>query len=970
MQSGNIYKASYTASIGIYLLLEDNVMATPVGSLAAITGAKMFYYDSTAHIVYYWASDGANPSTHTMEIGARYDVVSCDDRSNITFNGLQIDGAGGQYGRGFGLKPTWNTPSNITLQNMKITNNYYTGVWMSYATNFTPISNFKIYSSDIDHNGVFGLRIEGQSSSYRSTGFRLDGSHVYNNGLDHTSIGQIGVWLNHLSAPIITGSTLNDNQGFLDWSDNLYTGDTINALVEKNTFYNGYKSNAHFDVNSNGFIFRYNITYGAGWNGVWVEEHLRANGVSYIYNNTSYGNMHGFVFGPGSTITTVSGVVIRNNVFAYNTRASDDLNNTASDNDVDYNIYYTDGSAQGQFRYNNAFVDFATWKTDTGWDSHSTFVEPSFLNRSSSDFHLTSSSPAINAGTDLSLTSDFAGTIVPQGSAPDDGVYEFILPSAPSALAQYKTDGTTAISSGAYTNEGTIILKFNMSSSNSSDSLTPQIEIQPNGTAFTNSVTNTGSAVAFTGTAVTGSVTVTGLTSGTSYHWQARINNSAGNGSWVSMGGSPDFRVDTTAPTAGSLSSPTGFSKEDTKPTLVFKKSSDSGSGLSSYSVSLDSGKNRSLSTSGIPTSGNGSADYVWKDDNSVKIEFINENDSDSSNDEIHVYFKDLNNTELTEGKHTWTVTTYDAQSNSTSQSADFYIDKTSPAISELAVANVSIVNSGGIYNISILNRTPSFSGLAVDSYQGSIKTNSNNSTDTFDKVSSGPQTLTLTLKRQKDDKTYADYLTQDYSLSNIQDSSNDKKSSRFYITVPFPLIDGHYQSTIALKDSAGNTYTQPVFYLSINNNLPAPLQSLFNGNLETKITEQKTVPAQTEEEKQAVKQNGYTVKIKVVDTTNRPVPGAKVTIHSKVQETTTDKNGIAQFSNVESGQHKINIAYANYQGEQTVNLTGDVKEFDLNIQVKQTNAFLNPQVISVIGIMAFIILITVVLLIKAKKKV
>jgi hypothetical protein len=98
-------------------------------------------------------------------------------------------------------------------------------------------------------------------------------------------------------------------------------------------------------------------------------------------------------------------------------------------------------------------------------------------------------------------------------------------------------------------------------------------------------------------------------------------------------------------------------------------------------------------------------------------------------------------------------------------------------------------------------------------------------------------------------------------------------------------------------------------------------------------------------------------------------VAGAKVTIHSKVQETTTDKNGIARFPNVEPGDHKVLIAYDGYKGEQAINLTGDVKEFSFNIQVKQQNAFLNPQVVGVIGILFVVIGVMAFMLIKAKRK-
>ncbi|MEK6645838.1 MAG: hypothetical protein AABY84_04090, partial [Candidatus Firestonebacteria bacterium] len=107
-------------------------------------------------------------------------------------------------------------------------------------------------------------------------------------------------------------------------------------------------------------------------------------------------------------------------------------------------------------------------------------------------------------------------------------------PNIPTNLAQYKSDGTTLISTGVWTNESTVVLKMTMTSPLSSDTLTPQIEILPIGTGFTGTQNYSGSFVAYSGSGVTGTVTVTGLTSGTQYHWQARVSGTNGVGPWQS----------------------------------------------------------------------------------------------------------------------------------------------------------------------------------------------------------------------------------------------------------------------------------------------------------------------------------------------------------------------------------------------------------------------------------------------------
>jgi hypothetical protein len=108
---------------------------------------------------------------------------------------------------------------------------------------------------------------------------------------------------------------------------------------------------------------------------------------------------------------------------------------------------------------------------------------------------------------------------------------------------QYDSDHTTLISTGGTTNNGVatnIFFDMSMSSVNTTDTLTPKIEIRPIGTAFTGVATHAGSAVPFSGTPVTGSVAVTGLQAGGAYHWQAWITNSSGDSGKVSYGGNAD----------------------------------------------------------------------------------------------------------------------------------------------------------------------------------------------------------------------------------------------------------------------------------------------------------------------------------------------------------------------------------------------------------------------------------------------
>lgn len=138
-------------------------------------------------------------------------------------------------------------------------------------------------------------------------------------------------------------------------------------------------------------------------------------------------------------------------------------------------------------------------------------------------------------------------------------------PNAPSSLVQKKVTGGTVLNTGDWTNETQVTFTATASDPDTSDTLYLCVEKKALGVSFssTNGGDLCGSGVAYTGTPVTVSVTITGITDATQYHWQAQVHDAAtAYSTWVSYGGNAesasDFGVDTTAPTTGAVNDGTG----------------------------------------------------------------------------------------------------------------------------------------------------------------------------------------------------------------------------------------------------------------------------------------------------------------------------------------------------------------------------------------------------------------------------
>ena len=605
------------------------VMST---SRAALTSPGQWYWTGSTLSVY----ATSNPSGH-VDAGQRASAIDTNGMNYITITGLTLEEANTIYsGSGAGFY-AHGAPNTIQVNGCTIINNAGAGIIIGGTSQSITVSN-----STLSYNGGEGI----YGNNVNNTNQVIDNNTITYNGWNAASGGGDGSGIeSHIETGQIYGNIISYNglagpagqqhgiylmyqqNGAAQVYDNEFIGSTDGDGIKARggaTIYDNYISGNNDGVEVGGNA-PYDATYSIydnlilnGLNTGIYEDSMGTNNLYLsIYNNTLY-----YPGGSGNQAIeledNITSLDIRNNLISIGNGSGHifwikvALTNTVK---IDDNLYYDQTVDSTPFESVSTKMNLTSWQA-LGYDKHSLTTNPMFVSPGT-NFALTSSSPAINAGANVGLTADYAGTPIPQGSAPDIGAYEYWVPSSPTSLGQYKSDGVTTIASGGWTNQNSEIFKFNMSSSNSSDSLTPAVEVEPIGTAFTGIANATGSAIAYSGSPVIGSVSVSGLTSGVTYHWQAEVTNSAGVSSWVPMGGSPDFGVDTSPPNTFDLSAPANNTwSTSTSPTFTWNASGDSGSGLAKYQLYVDGTLNRdnipSSSTSTTPSSALSQGSHTW----------------------------------------------------------------------------------------------------------------------------------------------------------------------------------------------------------------------------------------------------------------------------------------------------------------------------------------------------------------------
>ena len=179
-----------------------------------------------------------------------------------------------------------------------------------------------------------------------------------------------------------------------------------------------------------------------------------ATNVRFAYNVLV--NSHGdaaqpvgaFCFNVGGFNITISNFVFDNNTVIQQTGDGGVWRIFGCNSDLSFmtvrnNIFYSDSqiASTGNFTHANNLYYIVNQIVGSGIGyglaSGERTGNPLFVNLGTRDLSLQALSPSIDAALSLGYTTDFAGTPVPQGGAPDIGAYEFglvssQLPSAPS----------------------------------------------------------------------------------------------------------------------------------------------------------------------------------------------------------------------------------------------------------------------------------------------------------------------------------------------------------------------------------------------------------------------------------------------------------------------------------------------------------------------------------------------------------
>jgi hypothetical protein len=294
-------------------------------------------------------------------------------------------------------------------------------------------------------NGRSGINITGMADSWIIDGNKCSDNCQVNDA-QHDFCGGVYIWGDNSKAPnLITNMVVQYNEiyrnGITSPTENRGTGIWLDDcgvgnIVRYNSVYSNNSNGIFLEATSNARVY-YNLVYANNgatqWTcaGIYIKGNdgrLASN--NFVSNNTVYNNWAGIgvqTFGENSRVANnlvINNISVGNVKNLYADLGGDNDGIYGSGNVYQHNCFGPERA--GFIKWGKAdYSYYAQWESACGGPTYSIKADPQFVNTSTTDFHLLSSSPCIRAGANVGLKNDFWGSPLPVGQDPDVGAAQF-----------------------------------------------------------------------------------------------------------------------------------------------------------------------------------------------------------------------------------------------------------------------------------------------------------------------------------------------------------------------------------------------------------------------------------------------------------------------------------------------------------------------------------------------------------------